>query len=283
MGEHEQTGHRRLLLGRRVRARRHQEARAHAARQGRRSHAAHGRAARADRLVFLTYRAAPDVDAIARRVDRDGAALRLHRGRRRAAHGLARRRTRTRPRSSRRSRRCRRCTSPTAIIARRAPRGRAPSCRAPAAATRRCRRPSSRSRFPTTRCRSCRTTATVKDLAGPIAGDVPRRAARERVDVADGPATPRAQGRSVDVPRRRVARARSRGVRAAGRFARERARRRAAAAARARAAARIGDIRPTSASTSSAARAARRRSRKRVDVGQGGGRVLDVPGDASTT
>ena len=49
MGDHEQTGRGRLLFARRVRSRRHQEARADAARQGRRSHAAHDRARRADR------------------------------------------------------------------------------------------------------------------------------------------------------------------------------------------------------------------------------------------
>ena len=64
MGGHEQTGLAALLLGGRVRAGRHQEARAHAARQGRRSHAAHRRARRAD------GRRVPDLPGVARPIDR---------------------------------------------------------------------------------------------------------------------------------------------------------------------------------------------------------------------
>ena len=60
--------HRRMLLGRRVRVGRHQETRAHAARQGRRSHAAHRRAARADR------RRVPDLSAPTAAVDATRAA-----------------------------------------------------------------------------------------------------------------------------------------------------------------------------------------------------------------
>ena len=49
MGAHAQIGSGRLLFHRRLRARRHPEARAHAARQGRRPHASPARAACADR------------------------------------------------------------------------------------------------------------------------------------------------------------------------------------------------------------------------------------------
>ena len=49
MGSHVQTGLAACFSHRRVRPRRHQEARAHAPRQGRRSHEAHARARRADR------------------------------------------------------------------------------------------------------------------------------------------------------------------------------------------------------------------------------------------
>ena len=61
-GAHEQTGDRRLLLRRRIRAGRHHEARAHAPRQGGRSHAAHDRAARADRRRVPDLHGAPDID-----------------------------------------------------------------------------------------------------------------------------------------------------------------------------------------------------------------------------
>ena len=61
MGSHVQTGLAACFSRRRIRPRRHQEAREDAAGQGRRPHAAHGRArARRPGPVFLTYRASPD-------------------------------------------------------------------------------------------------------------------------------------------------------------------------------------------------------------------------------
>ena len=79
----------RLLLARRVRSRHHQEARAHAARQGRRSHAAHDRAPRADRRGVPDLSRRADVDRLQQTVTAGAAAVRLHRRRRRAAHDLA--------------------------------------------------------------------------------------------------------------------------------------------------------------------------------------------------
>ena len=96
MGAHEQTGLAACYLARRIRPRRHQEARAHAPRQGRRSHAAHAGARRADRSGV------PDLPRVGRRRrrrgarDRGRAALRLRGARRRAAHGVAGRRRRSR-------------------------------------------------------------------------------------------------------------------------------------------------------------------------------------------
>ena len=62
-------GRRRLLLGRRIRSRPDQEARADAARQGRRPHAAHQHAPRADRSGVPHLSRLRAVDAIARRGD----------------------------------------------------------------------------------------------------------------------------------------------------------------------------------------------------------------------
>ena len=103
---------RRVLLARRVRPRRHQEARANPARQGRRPHAPHAGAWRADRTGV------PHLPGVGgRRRHRDArhgrrAAVRLRRGRRRAAHAVARVRRATATRSSARSR-----GSPTLYIA----------------------------------------------------------------------------------------------------------------------------------------------------------------------
>ncbi len=157
--------HRRLLLGRRIRPRHHQEARAHAARQGRRSHASHRQPARADgrRVPDLPRRRGRGRDCAAR--DGGGAAVRLHGGRRRAAHDLARRTPATRRRSSRRS-----AAFPALYIAdghhraASAARARAELARPAIARTPRTR--SSRSRFPTTRCRSCRTTGSSRTWPG---------------------------------------------------------------------------------------------------------------------
>ena len=80
----------RLLLGRRVRPRPDQEAREDAARQGRRPHAPHPGAARADRPgVPHLSRRRPRSTRWWPRVTAAAAALRLHRRRRRPAHGLA--------------------------------------------------------------------------------------------------------------------------------------------------------------------------------------------------
>ena len=98
-------GPRRVLFARRVRPRRHQEARADAARQGRRPHAPHAGARRADRPGV------PDVSRQRRRRSdrraRHGrdAAHRLRGDRRRAPHAVARRTAPIATRSSRRSRR----------------------------------------------------------------------------------------------------------------------------------------------------------------------------------
>ena len=111
---------RRLLLGRRVRAGRHQETRENAPRQGRRPHAAHHRAPRADR------RRVPDLSRVGghrsaqpRRHGRR-AALRFQGRRWGAPHDLEGRRRGRPPRWWTRSPACRRCTLPTATIARRA-------------------------------------------------------------------------------------------------------------------------------------------------------------------
>ena len=87
MGAHVQTGVAGCFSLDEYDARRHQEARAHAAGQGRRSHAAHARAARADRSGV------PDLPrgrrrsiASSQRAATAAAAVRFHRRRRRAAH-----------------------------------------------------------------------------------------------------------------------------------------------------------------------------------------------------
>ena len=143
--------------------------------------------------VFLTYRASAEIDRIAATATGGRADHRLHRARRRAPHAVARRRRRSR-RAGRRGRpRSRRSTSPTATIARRARRGRAPRCatrahrRHVARRRRRCVDACWRWRSRTTRCRSCRTTATVKDLGGLSPDDVPRRGARAASSVEPGP------------------------------------------------------------------------------------------------
>ncbi len=136
-----------------------QEAREDAARQGRRSHAPHAGARRADRTGV------PDLSRRRRALDEASsgrsaadAAVRLHGARRCEAYDLeGGRRARTRKSIERRSPRFLRSTSPTAITARRARRARAG--RSPGAApanTIAC----SRSRFPTTRCRFFPTTAS---------------------------------------------------------------------------------------------------------------------------
>ena len=92
---------RRVLLARRVRPRHHQEARTHAARQGRRPHAPHDRARRADRPGVS------DLPRVGRRRSRSrrgcaaGAALRFRGGGRRPSHDLAGRRAPDLPRAGR--------------------------------------------------------------------------------------------------------------------------------------------------------------------------------------
>ena len=157
-----QTGSRRLLFARRVRPRRHQEARADAARQGGRPHAPHARARRADRsgVSHLPRRrttsiaSPPRVTATARRssISRRRTACTT-----RSGGSAARIATRSSPRSRR---------IPALYIAdghhRAASAARAHEMRDAVPATslgdgaerRRCWR----SRFRTTRCRSCPTT-----------------------------------------------------------------------------------------------------------------------------
>ena len=276
--------HRRLLLGRRVRDRRDQEARAHAARQGRRSHPAHRRAARADR------RRVPDLSAprpastpSQREVTAGDAAVRLHRRGRRAAHDLARRPDQARPRWSRRSRRSPRSTSPTAIIAPPAPRARAAS-----SATGPAVRPAERAdtfiavAFPDDQMQVLPYNRTVKDLAGRS----PQQfldALRRVVPVSAGGAGTVAKGRRVDVPRRALVCARFQRPRTGGRFARQLARRRAAAASGARAAAEHRRRPQRQADRLRRRRARHDGARAGGRFRAGGGRVLDVPGHASTT
>ena len=243
MGGHEQTGIAGVLLGRRVRPRPDQEARAHAARQGRRPHAPHRSTLRAQTgVVFLTYRAVGRgrrhrARASARRrrstTSRPTTACRTRSGgsSRRGRQALVRR-LRPRPRALHRRR-------PPPRGERRAGAGRAPQRRR----ARRSRHPSSPSRSPTTRCRSCPTTASSRTCRADAGGSSWRRCGRGcRCATAGRDAV--AQGRGRDVPRRPLVHARS------GR--RRRQRRRSASTsldvallqrARARAAARIGDVR----------------------------------------
>ena len=107
---------RRVLLGRRVRGRRHPQARTDAQGQGGRPDPAHPRPAGPDRTGL------PDLSGLGgrgcgrRANDGRRAALRLHRGRWRPAHRLARRGRRRSRRWSPPSRPSRPCTSPTATI-----------------------------------------------------------------------------------------------------------------------------------------------------------------------
>ena len=154
-------------------------------------------------VVFLTYSVDAAIDRLAQRGHRRRAALRLHRGRRRAPHDLAARRRRDRGSWSTRSRRFPRCTSPTATTAPRARRARAPSCGTRGDARAR-RTRSSPWRFPTTRCRSCRTTARCKDLAGRTPAAVPRGAAAAVSRSPTAAARRAGKGEVVDVSRRPV-------------------------------------------------------------------------------
>ena len=126
-GDHDQTGLAGCFSIDEYDRGRHQEARADATRQGRRSDAAHARAARADRPVFLTYRASRRRSIDRRRAGSCTASRSSisTRRRRRATHALARDRRAIATRWWRRSAAFRRSTSPTVITARRAPRGRA--------------------------------------------------------------------------------------------------------------------------------------------------------------
>ena len=190
---------RRVLLARRIRPRRHQEARADAARQGRRPHAAHDRARRADGPVFLTYRGVQRG-----RLDGAPASSTAHRSttsrpRRRAAHAVAGsggRRPRALVAASTASRRC---TSLTAITARRARRARARrrSSRTTRWATARSRHGARGRLSRTTRCRSFRTTASSKTSAGC------RR--RQFLDGASQSASPSTPGRRSPARRGEIA------------------------------------------------------------------------------
>ena len=157
---------RRLLLGRRVRTGRHQEARADAARQGRRSHAAHRRAAGADR------RGVSDLSRVGEGGRGGGA------GDRRARRSTISRAPtacstrcggRRRPRRVRRwtpSRASRRSTSPTVIIARRARRARGRRCRRRSAAAVADAETFIAVAFPHDQMQILPYNRTVKDLAG---------------------------------------------------------------------------------------------------------------------
>ena len=114
----------------------------------------------------------------------------------------------------------RRCTLPTATIARPARRAHAPSCASAASAAN--ADIFIAVAFPDDQMHILPYNRTVKDLAGHTPAQFARGAARSGVPVRDGPATPSRQGRSRDVPRRHVVRARSVGGRAGGRLARER-------------------------------------------------------------
>ena len=162
MGDARADGAGGLLLGRRVRSRRHQEARAHAEGQGRRSHAAHVRATGADRAGV------PDVSGVERGRCRGSA-----RGRQPRRSSTSRRRMACSTRSGVWLRAERADAgrgvprdSPALHRRRTSPR-RQRDARAAGAARSGARQPhlsrptrSWRSRFPATRRRSCHTTAS---------------------------------------------------------------------------------------------------------------------------
>ncbi len=171
-------GRGRLLLARRVRPRRHQEARADASRQGRRSYPAHAGGRRADRpgVSDLPCPSRRSIGSWRRpsRPSRSSTSRQPMRcATRSGASTTAIATPWSRPRSG-----FPRCTSPTAIIGRRAPRVRAPSCGSGAwqpwrkRQVRRERRQvpmaprSWRWRSRTTRSRSCPTTGSSRTSAG---------------------------------------------------------------------------------------------------------------------
>ena len=222
----------RLLFGRRIRAGRHQEARAHPARQGRRPHPAHDRAAGADR------RRVPDLQGLQRaRCDRPAG----HRDARRSSTSL--RPTTCTTRSGRPT--PGRPASSSTLFAQVPALYIADGHHRAASAAR--TRAELRTRgdgeeagtfiavaFPDNQMQILPYNRTVRDLAG----RTPQQflaALRQQFHVTDGPARPRRQGRGRDVPRRPVVHDRSVGRRAGGRVARQQPRRRAAAAPRARA------------------------------------------------
>ena len=188
----------RLLFARRIRRRHHQEARADAARQGRRPHAPHAGAGRADRAGV------PDLPA-----SRRGRRHRRADRRRRRRCSTSRRPTAfstpcgaspapIATRSSRRLRRCRRSTSPTATIARPARRGRATRCATAVSPARRsATAPTSTPcwpwRFRTTRRRSCPTTASSRIWRGRRRSNFSRRSA-QRSRSRPGRRRPRSRG-----------------------------------------------------------------------------------------
>ena len=164
MGAHEQTGVAACFSVDEYDRDVDQEAREDAAGQGGRSHAPHPRAARADRPRVPDLRARRAVDADRRARHGGAAALRLHGARRHRAHDLARGRRATsalvaafardpgalhRRRPSSRGERRARHGSELREARHRRPRR-----------TWRCGRRFSAWPFPTTRCRSCRITAS---------------------------------------------------------------------------------------------------------------------------
>ena len=178
MGTHEQTGIAGCFSVDEYEQDVDQEARAHAARQGRRSHAAHRRAARADwRRVPDLSSASADVDA--RRAARDEPVQPLYDFT--AADGVQHTVWRAAPtRTRRRSSAGIRADSRAVHRRRPSPRGErgaraCASCGRRSAATRATRRRSSRSPFPTTRCRSCPYQPHGQGSRGPDAGAVSRR------------------------------------------------------------------------------------------------------------
>ena len=191
-------------------------------------------------VVFLTYRADPAIDALARQLTAGEPLVRLHDRGRCAAHrveGGADRDRRARGRV--------RADSGALHRRRTSPRGErgARACGA-AKHTRRPRNPrtrSSPSRSPTIRCRSCPTTARSR-ISQAEPRTIPRRPA-EAVHGDRRSAGAEPSGARVDVSRRTLVRdrphRRPRGRRLAG----ERPRRRPPAAQRAGTAAGVGDVR----------------------------------------
>ena len=259
---------RRVLLAGRVRPRHHQEARADAGRQGRRPHAAHDRARRAD---------GPGVSHLPRvgrrRCDRGpgrrpGTAVRLRGGGRRASHDLEG--PEPGPRGAGRGVR-----ADSGAVHRRRPPSRGQRRTSARARGRRRTRlataPTSTlflpSRFLTTRSRSSRTTASCKDL-GALSPAQFLEAVRERFIVAAGSAGAGAARRHRHVLPERMADAAGRASRPIRRMPSDRWMSASCRTLCWRPSWASPTCAPTSGSISSAARGARRSSQRLVDSGQ---------------